>query len=101
MKYQHRGFAASITGVLVAIGLAGAVGCATDEPKVGDEAASEAQQALGGSIVITTYYSEAAHINVVGSCVLTTCPGAPKGRHCQGIKTSFFENETDSCNGGP
>ena len=77
-------------------------GCAMGAPEsTGDESAPELteepalQTQSTGVERWTTYYAEAAHINVVGECLFSSCP--PKGTSCWGIKTSYYDVIFDSC----
>lgn len=61
-----------------------------------DEEVGEAQEALPSTFTITTYYKEAAKINVVGHCVSPSiCSGATT--QCTGTKTSYYDREIETC----
>ena len=79
-----------------------AAGCVSS-PATQDNAAAvgEAEQELGATTQaqerLITYFAEAAHINVVGSCFGPYRCFGPKGTTCWGIKTAFYEIDWFDC----
>ena len=75
-----------------------AAGCVAGEPSATPVAQTEQELGtLGGTTQaqerLITYYSEPELINIVGSCFGPYACYGPKGTHCTGIKTRYYEIE--------